>query len=137
MMHVLILDIVPVIYLGAFLFIFSGMAVKSAFLTKIGTKAAVAGFLFHTTALVMRWFESYQIGAGHAPISSLYEFLIVFFWALVLYDLLFGHMRAGKLLHCISLPTAALGLFVASLSDSIDRVIQPPVSYTHLRAHET
>jgi len=125
MMHILILGIVPVMYLGAFLIIVTGMTVKKDFLTKIGTKAAAVGFLLHTAGLVMRWVESYQIGAGHAPTTNLYESLVVFIWCLVLYDLLFGYIRGGKLLHFIILPAAALGLFFASLSGSIDRGIQP------------
>jgi cytochrome c-type biogenesis protein CcsB len=34
----------------------------------------------HTAAIGLRWWESYRMGIGHAPLSNLYESLVFFAW---------------------------------------------------------
>jgi len=52
-------------------------------------RRVVLGFLLvvlglHTTAIGLRWVESYEMGMGHAPLSNLYESLVFFAWAIAL-----------------------------------------------------
>ncbi len=44
----------------------------------------VAVWVLHTGAIGLRWFESYQMGIGHAPLSNLYESLVFFAWTVAL-----------------------------------------------------
>ena len=39
------------------------------------TGVAIISLIFHTTGLGLRWYESYQVGYGHIPLSNLYEAL--------------------------------------------------------------
>lgn len=82
-------------------------------------------FGLHTVGLLMRWFESYKLNMGHAPLSNFYESLIVYAWSISLIiivlkkRLLYPVITAGLCL-------ISLGLMAyASLSPSVVHTIQP------------
>lgn len=68
------------------LFVFStvfywiGMLSRSNFGTSVGSKLCWAAVVLGWTGMMVRWFESYLIGAdvGHIPVSNLYEVFILF-----------------------------------------------------------
>ena len=57
-----------------------GIASRSAFALSTGTALTWAATLMGLTGLLVRWYESYLIGAdiGHIPISNLYEVFVLF-----------------------------------------------------------
>ena len=67
-----------------FIYMFSSVIYLAMFIFRIkkigllATGLTIIGFLFNTAGLGMRWFESYQIGYGHAPLSNMYESLVFF-----------------------------------------------------------
>ncbi|HEY0488395.1 MAG TPA: c-type cytochrome biogenesis protein CcsB [Telluria sp.] len=68
------------------LFVFStvfywvGLLSRSNFGTSVGSKLCWAAVVLGWTGMLVRWFESYLIGAdvGHIPVSNLYEVFILF-----------------------------------------------------------
>ncbi|RJG14824.1 c-type cytochrome biogenesis protein CcsB [Massilia cavernae] len=68
------------------LFVFStvfywvGLLSRSDFGTSVGSKLCWAAVVLGWTGMMVRWFESYLIGAdvGHIPVSNLYEVFILF-----------------------------------------------------------
>jgi cytochrome c-type biogenesis protein CcsB len=68
------------------LFVFStvfywlGLLSRSPFGSAVGSKLCWAAVVLGWTGLMVRWFESYLIGAdvGHIPVSNLYEVFILF-----------------------------------------------------------
>lgn len=58
----------------------TGLVSGSAFAAAGGTGLTWAAVFFGTTGLLVRWFESYLIGAdvGHIPVSNLYEVFVLF-----------------------------------------------------------
>ena len=68
------------------LFVFStvfywvGLLSRSNFGTSVGSKLCWAAVVLGWTGMMVRWFESYLIGAdvGHIPVSNLYEVFILF-----------------------------------------------------------
>ena len=73
-----ILSWVTFIYFGsATLYIFR-MVTGKEFWGPPASYTALFGLLVQSVALVLRWFESYRMGIGHAPLSNLYESLIFF-----------------------------------------------------------
>jgi len=62
------------------LFYWGGLIAKSATGASIGSKLCWAAVVMGFTGMLVRWYESYLIGAdvGHIPISNLYEVFILF-----------------------------------------------------------
>ena len=61
-------------------FYWIGLIARSDFGSSIGSKLCWAAVILGFTGLLVRWYESYLIGAdiGHIPISNLYEVFILF-----------------------------------------------------------
>jgi cytochrome c-type biogenesis protein CcsB len=62
------------------LFYWGGLVARSDFGGAIGSRLCWAGIVLGVTGMLVRWYESYLIGAdvGHIPISNLYEVFILF-----------------------------------------------------------
>ena len=62
------------------LFYWGGLVTRSSFGSAIGSKLCWAAVIFGFTGMLVRWYESYLIGAdiGHIPVSNLYEVFILF-----------------------------------------------------------
>jgi cytochrome c-type biogenesis protein CcsB len=61
-------------------FYWLGLLSRSPFGSAVGSKLCWAAVVLGWTGLMVRWFESYLIGAdvGHIPVSNLYEVFILF-----------------------------------------------------------
>ena len=61
-------------------FYWIGLVARSDFGNSVGSKLCWAGVVLGWTGMMVRWFESYLIGAdvGHIPVSNLYEVFILF-----------------------------------------------------------
>lgn len=73
-------------------------------LAHIGSRIAWAAVVMALIGTMLRWYESYLIGAdvGHIPVSNLYEVFIMFCWMTTLFYLYYEEQYA----------TRALGAFV-------------------------
>ena len=62
------------------LFYWIGLVARSEFGSSVGSLLCWAGVVLGLTGLLVRWYESYLIGAdvGHIPVSNLYEVFILF-----------------------------------------------------------
>jgi cytochrome c-type biogenesis protein CcsB len=92
------------LFVLATLFYWLGMLARSDTGGAIGTRLTWAAVLMGFTGLMVRWYESYLIGAdiGHIPVSNLYEVFVLFSLVTALFYLYYeGHYR-----------TRALGAFV-------------------------
>jgi cytochrome c-type biogenesis protein CcsB len=61
-------------------FYWIGLAGRSSFGSAVGSKLCWAAVVLGFTGMMVRWYESYLIGAdvGHIPVSNLYEVFILF-----------------------------------------------------------
>jgi cytochrome c-type biogenesis protein CcsB len=68
------------LFLLSTLFYWGGLIVKSDFGGAIGSRLCWAAVVLGFTGMLVRWYESYLIGAdvGHIPVSNLYEVFILF-----------------------------------------------------------
>lgn len=89
-------------------FIISGRELKGVFVSVL-TGLAIAGFIFHTAGLAIRWYIS-----GHSPMSNGYESMIFISWVTMLAGFLFS--RKSKLTLAATLVLAGMTLMVAHLS---------------------
>ena len=83
-------NLVTIAYFVSMVLFFAYLAARSTSVAMGATLTAFIGFVIHTAALGMRWYESYQIlGAdGRAPLTNLYESVVFFSWSIVLIYLL-------------------------------------------------
>ncbi len=66
------------VYFFAMVIYVSYLAFRSEGLGKVATGCLLAGVVIETAAIGMRWYESYQLGIGRAPLTNLYESLVFF-----------------------------------------------------------
>ena len=61
-------------------FYWGGLVARSPFGASVGSKLCWAAVVLGFTGMMVRWYESYLIGAdvGHIPVSNLYEVFILF-----------------------------------------------------------
>lgn len=110
--------IATVFYFGLFLF-------KSKRAGQIGMLLVLGGVLVHTAALGLRWYESYQMGIGRAPLTNMYESLVFFAWCTALLYLLMEFRFKARIMGAFVMPCIALIMAYASFSARIDDQITP------------
>ncbi len=90
-----------------------------------GTIAAMFGFVVQTTAIGLRWKESYDMGRGHAPLSNLFESVVFFSWTIILLFLIIDFKYKYRAVGFFVVPFALLGMAWAQLG--LDSGIEPLV----------
>lgn len=119
------------------MFIFStvfywiGLAGRSSFGSSVGSKLCWAAVVLGFTGMMVRWYESYLIGAdvGHIPVSNLYEVFILFSMITAMFYLYYEQRYATRQLgpFVLLVISAAVGflLWYTVTRDAAD--IQPLV----------
>jgi cytochrome c-type biogenesis protein CcsB len=120
-----ILSWVTFIYFGSAIFYIFKMVTGKEFWGSIASIIAFIGLILQTVGLVLRWFESYKMGIGHAPLSNLYESLIFFSWTIVLLYLIIEWRIKSKNLGAFVIPFAFFSIAYASFSPNVNARIQP------------
>jgi len=92
----------------------------------VATVITILGFVSQTTALILRWKESYEIGYNHAPLTNLYESLIFFVWCLILGYLVVEFTYKNRTFGAFVTPVAGLVLAFIDLT-GMSKEIQPLV----------
>ena len=87
----------------------------------------IIGLLAHTIGLGMRWYESYQMGYGHAPLSNMYETLVSMSWCTVLVLLIMEQKFKSEIMGAFIFPIVSLAMAYASLSPNLQNEIEPLV----------
>ncbi|MCP3896120.1 MAG: c-type cytochrome biogenesis protein CcsB, partial [Bacteroides sp.] len=52
-------------------------------LGKVTTLFTLLAFIIQTVGIVLRWYESYEMGIGHAPLTNMYESVVFFAWTII------------------------------------------------------
>jgi len=120
-----ILSAVTFIYgFAGVLYIFAWVFKKPA-AGKTATWVSILGLAGNAAGFGLRWFEAYQLGFGHAPLSNLYESLVFFAACITLIYLVIERRYANQVIGAFSAPLACLSMAYASLSPNISDRIQP------------
>lgn len=120
-----LLGITTITYLVCMVSYFTYLFFRNPKFGKIITGITIAGLLVHTAALGMRWYESYQLGYGHIPLSNLYESLMSLSWTTVLVYLIIEFRYRSKALGIFIFPLVSIAMAYASLSPNIQDEIEP------------
>jgi cytochrome c-type biogenesis protein CcsB len=105
---------------------------------KIGMPAlllVIMGFLFNTGGIALRWVESYQQGAGHAPLSNMFESLVFFAWCIALFYLFLEFRYKNRVIGAFAVPFAFLSMALASLTGAEIKPLVPALQSNWLIAH--
>ncbi len=107
-------------YLGLLVF-------KNKSLGLLGMLLALGGVLIQTCGLGLRWYESYQLGIGHAPLTNMYESLVFFAWCTALLYLFIEYKFKARVIGAFVMPFAVIAMAYASFADRINDQISPLV----------
>ncbi|MBW1672989.1 MAG: c-type cytochrome biogenesis protein CcsB [Deltaproteobacteria bacterium] len=125
MINTTILSWVTFIYFGSAIFYIFKMVTGKEFWGSLASIIAFIGLIAQTVGLILRWFESYKMGIGHAPLSNLYESLIFFSWTIVLLYLIIEWRIKSRNLGAFVVPFAFFSMAFASFSPNVNARIQP------------
>lgn len=120
-----IVRIVTFLYLGSSLIYIIYMAFRLEKIAKIASGWTLLTFLLHTSAIIMRWIESYQMGIGHAPLTNMYESLVFYSWCITLLYLFWERRMSSRLIGALVMPLAFFFIAYASLAPGVSAKIDP------------
>ncbi|MDA3903652.1 MAG: c-type cytochrome biogenesis protein CcsB [Desulfuromusa sp.] len=120
-------NLTTVAYFAAMVLFFAYIATKNNKVALVATMTSLVGFLIQTTALGLRWYESYQILGqdGRAPMTNLYESVVFFAWSILLIYLLMDLKYKQRAIGAFVLPIALFSMLWGqmSLNSSIDPLV--------------
>jgi cytochrome c-type biogenesis protein CcsB len=119
-------------YLGASILYGFSVVLRQAELLKGGMLLSRGGLVLHTLAILVRWSSS-----GHAPLSDIYEMVLVFSWAVVVLHTLAEWKYHLPFLGAITLPIAALAVILLQVLPGEIRPLVPALQSTWLQIHVT
>jgi len=123
------------VYFFAMVLYVSYLAFRSEMLGKVSTLVLLGGVLVETAAILLRWYESYQLGIGRAPLSNLYESLVFFALTIAVAYLIvekkFGIKTAGAFVT----PFPFIIMAYASLNPKDIQPLVPALQSNWLIAH--
>lgn len=136
--NAIVLSVVTFVYgLAAVLYVFAWVF-RSETPGKVATWVTLLACIGNAAGLVLRWYESYQIGSGygHAPLSNIYESLTFFALTIGVIYLLVEKKYQNRVIGAFALPLAFFALAYASFgtSDKIQPLI-PALKSNWLIAH--
>ncbi len=109
-----------VLYAAIFIF-------KAKKLTRFATGFTLIALLIQTVGIGLRWYESYEMGIGHAPLTNMYESVVFFAWTIILLYLVIEWKFKAPIIGAFAVPFAFLAMAYASLSTDINKGISPLV----------
>ncbi len=111
-------NLTTIAYFAAMVLFFAYIATKNKTIALVATLTSLAGFLVETTALGMRWYESYQILGedGRAPLTNLYESVVFFSWSILLIYLIMDWKYKQRTIGAFVLPIALFSMLWAQMS---------------------
>lgn len=118
-------SIVTFIYFFAAFMYLVALVFRKTGPAQVAGVTAVAGLLLHSSALIVRWIESYRLGIGHAPLSNFYESMVFFSWSIVFVFFVMKKTYRTSLVGVIALFFAFIILAYVSLSGTVDCRIEP------------
>ena len=113
------------------IFHWGGLLARTDFGSSVGSKLCWAAILMGFTGMMVRWYESYLLGAdiGHIPVSNLYEVFVLFCLITALFTVFYEQKYATRQVSAFILLviSAAVGFLLWYMSSRDAQEIQPLV----------
>jgi cytochrome c-type biogenesis protein CcsB len=123
------------VYFFSMVLYVSYLAFRSEGIGKIATFFLLAGAVIEAAAIGMRWYESYQLGIGRAPLTNLYESLVFFAWTIAVIYLLLERKFRIKTVGAFVSPFPFIIMAYASLNPNDIQPLVPALKSNWLIAH--
>ncbi len=101
----------------------------------LASAVTIIGFLLQTGGMVLRWIESHRMGYGHIPLSNMYESLVFFSWATIIFYMFLEYKFKNRLIGAFAVPFAFLSMALASLTGDEIKPLIPALQSNWLIAH--
>jgi cytochrome c-type biogenesis protein CcsB len=108
-------------------FYLTGVVFHADRMLQAGSITALGTLIIQAIGILLRWWESYLLGYGHAPLSNLYESLVFAAWSIMLIYVILEFRSKQRILGVFPSLFAFLAMAYASFSDQIESKIQPLV----------
>ena len=125
MINSYILSITTFVYGLAVVAYVAAWAFENRFAGKAATFITWGAVAANLAGILVRWFESYQMGHGYVPLSNLYESLVFFAFAIGVVYLVIERRFKTQAFGAGAILLAFIALAYASLSPDIENKIQP------------
>jgi cytochrome c-type biogenesis protein CcsB len=122
----LLFTIATLAYLVAMVLYIGYLAFRKNGIGQTATVVTIVGFAVQTVALLLRWYESYQMDIGRVPLSNLYESLVFFTWSTVMIYLIVEFKYKTRAFGAFVMPVIFLALAfinVAGISSDITPLV--------------
>jgi cytochrome c-type biogenesis protein CcsB len=123
------------VYFFAMVLYVSYLAFRSEMLGKVATFSLLGGVVVETAAIGMRWYESYQLGIGRAPLTNMYESLAFFAWTIAVIYLVLERKFKMKTMGAFVAPFPFLIMAYASLNPNDIQPLVPALKSNWLISH--
>ena len=108
------------LYIGLFVFKAQRLGIFATSFTAIACFIQMVG-------LGLRWYESYEMGIGHAPLTNMYESVVFFAWTIIIIYLAIEWKFKNRIIGAFAVPFAAMAMAYGALDPDINRNISPLV----------
>jgi cytochrome c-type biogenesis protein CcsB len=123
------------VYFFSMVLYVSYLAFRSESLGKVATAVLLAGVGIETAAILLRWYESYQLGIGRAPLTNLYESLVFFALTIAIVYLIMERKFGIKTAGAFVTPFPFLIMAYASLNPNEIQPLVPALQSNWLISH--
>ena len=137
MLNTKILNIITFFYLGSTIFYLLYLVSRSEIIGRLASIVTKLAFGAQTIALIWRWVYSYKIGAGHAPMTNLYESMVFFAWCIVFIYLIFESQYKNKVIGVFIMPFAFFSMAYSLFLHSDIEPLMPALQSNWLLSHVT
>jgi len=135
MTNSLLFGIATFVYFFAMVLYVSYLAFRSEALGKVASISLLGGVVAETAAIGMRWYESYQMGIGRAPLTNLYESLAFFAWTIAVIYLVLERKFKIKTVGAFVAPFPFLIMAYAALNPNDIQPLVPALKSNWLISH--
>ncbi|ABW66910.1 c-type cytochrome biogenesis protein CcsB [Desulfosudis oleivorans] len=125
MINAYILSTTTFVYGLAVVAYVAAWAFENRFAGKAATTITWIAVAANLAGILVRWFESHQMGHGYVPLSNLYESLVFFAFAIGVVYLMIERRFKTQAFGAGAILLAFIALAYASLSPEIENKIQP------------
>jgi cytochrome c-type biogenesis protein CcsB len=123
------------VYFFSMVLYVSYLAFRSEGLGKVATSVLWAGVGVESAAILLRWYESYQMGIGRAPLTNLYESLVFFALTIAVVYLLMERKFKIKTAGAFVTPFPFIIMAYASLNPNDIQPLVPALQSNWLISH--
>ncbi len=135
MLNVRLFDLTTLLFGVASVNYVAALYGKKDTLARIGTWICIAAAVVSTTAIGVRWAESYKMGIGRIPVTNLYESLVFFAWAVNLFYLFVEWRYRNRTFGAFVMPIAFATMLFAFTNESSIQPLVPALQSYWLHAH--